>query len=322
MQKHWTNAGKKAEKTSEERPTAEKTENLTERAARKPLEKTAVNAAAEKRADLPEQTAGRQTAHAAGGMSTKEMAYAKGTVAERSAAKQTASSTERMSEELPEEASGKAADAAKSPSADAGVSALAHGLRLVHIIGQIEGHTLLPPQTKTTKYEHIVPQLVEMEQDAQVRGILLLLNTMGGDVEAGLAIAELIRSMQTPTLSLVLGGGHSIGVPLAVSARYSMIVPTACMTVHPLRTNGLFIASPQSFAYYLKMQERILRFIEENARISKEEIEALMNNKNQMADDVGTVLIGAQAVEAGLIDEVGGLHTALCRLEALCQENG
>ncbi|MEI3416255.1 MAG: ATP-dependent Clp protease proteolytic subunit [Christensenellaceae bacterium] len=125
-----------------------------------------------------------------------------------------------MSEELPEEASGKVTDAA-SPSADAGVSTLAHGLRLVHIIGQIEGHTLLPPQTKTTKYEHIVPQLVEMEQDAQVRGILLLLNTMGGDVEAGLAIAELIRSMQTPTLSLVLGGGHSIGVPLAVSARYS-----------------------------------------------------------------------------------------------------
>ena len=119
-----------------------------------------------------------------------------------------------------------------------------------------------------------------------------------------------------------LNGGHSIGVPLAVSARYSMIVPTACMTVHPLRTNGLFIASPQSFAYYLKMQERILRFIEENARISKEGVEALMNNKNQMADDVGTVLIGAQAVEAGLIDEVGGLHTALCRLEALCRENG
>ena len=197
-----------------------------------------------------------------------------------------------------------------------------HAIHCLTVIGQIEGHTLLPPQTKTTKYEHIVPQLVEMEQDAQVRGILLLLNTMGGDVEAGLAIAELIRSMQTPTLSLVLGGGHSIGVPLAVSARYSMIVPTACMTVHPLRTNGLFIASPQSFAYYLKMQERILRFIEENARISKEGVEALMNNKNQMADDVGTVLIGAQAVEAGLIDEVGGLHTALCRLEALCRENG
>ncbi len=281
MQKYWTDTEKKAEETTEGRSTAKETENLMGRARRKSPEEMSVKTATKREGDP----------------------------------------MERMSEELPEEASGKVTDAA-SPSADAGVSTLAHGLRLVHIIGQIEGHTLLPPQTKTTKYEHIVPQLVEMEQDAQVRGILLLLNTMGGDVEAGLAIAELIRSMQTPTLSLVLGGGHSIGVPLAVSARYSMIVPTACMTVHPLRTNGLFIASPQSFAYYLKMQERILRFIEENARISKEGVEALMNNKNQMADDVGTVLIGAQAVEAGLIDEVGGLHTALCRLEALCRENG
>ena len=281
MQKYWTDTEKKAEETTEGRSTAKETENLMGRARRKSPEEMSVKTATKREGDP----------------------------------------MERMSEELPEEASGKVTDAA-SPSADAGVSTLAHGLRLVHIIGQIEGHTLLPPQTKTTKYEHIVPQLVEMEQDAQVRGILLLLNTMGGDVEAGLAIAELIRSMKTPTLSLVLGGGHSIGVPLAVSARYSMIVPTACMTVHPLRTNGLFIASPQSFAYYLKMQERILRFIEENARISKEGVEALMNNKNQMADDVGTVLIGAQAVEAGLIDEVGGLHTALCRLEALCRENG
>ena len=281
MQKYWTDTEKKAEETTEGRSTAKETENLMGRARRKSPEEMSVKTATKREGDP----------------------------------------MERMSEELPEEASGKVTDAA-SPSADAGVSTLAHGLRLVHIIGQIEGHTLLPPQTKTTKYEHIVPQLVEMEQDAQVRGILLLLNTMGGDVEAGLAIAELIRSMQTPTLSLVLGGGHSIGVPLAVSARYSMIVPTACMTVHPLRTNGLLIASPQSFAYYLKMQERILRFIEENARISKEGVEALMNNKNQMADDVGTVLIGAQAVEAGLIDEVGGLHTALCRLEALCRENG
>lgn len=281
MQKYWTDTKKKAEETTEGRSTAKETENLMGRARRKSPEEMSVKTATKWEGDP----------------------------------------MERMSEELPEEASGKVTDAASS-SVDAGVSTLAHGLRLVHIIGQIEGHTLLPPQTKTTKYEHIVPQLVEMEQDAQVRGILLLLNTMGGDVEAGLAIAELIRSMQTPTLSLVLGGGHSIGVPLAVSARYSMIVPTACMTVHPLRTNGLFIASPQSFAYYLKMQERILRFIEENARISKEGVEALMNNKNQMADDVGTVLIGAQAVEAGLIDEVGGLHTALCRLEMLCRENG
>ena len=273
----------------------------------------------EKKAE--ETTEGRSTAKETENLMGRARRKLPEEMSVKTATKREGDPMERMSEELPEEASGKVTDAASS-SADAGVSTLAHGLRLVHIIGQIEGHTLLPPQTKTTKYEHIVPQLVEMEQDAQVRGILLLLNTMGGDVEAGLAIAELIRSMQTPTLSLVLGGGHSIGVPLAVSARYSMIVPTACMTVHPLRTNGLFIASPQSFAYYLKMQERILRFIEENARISKEGAEALMNNKNQMADDVGTVLIGAQAVEAGLIDEVGGLHTALCRLEALCRENG
>lgn len=273
----------------------------------------------EKKAE--ETTEGRSTAKETENLMGRARRKSPEEMSVKTATKREGDPMERMSEELSEEASGKVTDVA-SPSADAGVSTLAHGLRLVHIIGQIEGHTLLPPQTKTTKYEHIVPQLVEMEQDAQVRGILLLLNTMGGDVEAGLAIAELIRSMQTPTLSLVLGGGHSIGVPLAVSARYSMIVPTACMTVHPLRTNGLFIASPQSFAYYLKMQERILRFIEENARISKEGVEALMNNKNQMADDVGTVLIGAQAVEAGLIDEVGGLHTALCRLEALCRENG
>lgn len=205
---------------------------------------------------------------------------------------------ERMSEELPEEASGKVTDAA-SPSAEAGVSTLAHGLRLVHIIGQIEGHTLLPPQTKTTKYEHIVPAARRDGTRCAGARHPLVAQHDGRRCGGRLAIAELIRSMQTPTLSLVLGGGHSIGVPLAVSARYSMIVPTACMTVHPLRTNGLFIASPQSFAYYLKMQERILRFIEENARISKEGVEALMNNKNQMADDVGTVLIGAQAVEAG-----------------------
>lgn len=200
-----------------------------------------------------------------------------------------------------------------------GATKLEDGIRLINIIGQIEGHTLLPSQNKATKYEHLIPLLAEMEQDQAVKGILVILNTMGGDVEAGLAIAELIRSMSKPSVSLVLGGGHSIGVPLAVSSDYSFIVPTACMTVHPLRTNGLFITSPQSFEYYLKMQERILRFISENANISQEQIQALMNNKNQMADDIGTVLIGAQAVEAGIIDEVGGLSAALHKLGDLCR---
>lgn len=199
-----------------------------------------------------------------------------------------------------------------------GATKLEDGIRLINIIGQIEGHTLVPPQNKATKYEHLIPLLAEMEQDQTVKGILIILNTMGGDVEAGLAIAELIRSMSKPSVSLVLGGGHSIGVPLAVSSDYSFIVPTACMTVHPLRTNGLFITSPQSFEYYLKMQERILRFISENANISQEQIQALMNNKNQMADDIGTVLIGAQAVDVGIIDEVGGLAEALYKLRNLC----
>ena len=199
-----------------------------------------------------------------------------------------------------------------------GATKLEDGIRLINIIGQIEGHTLVPPQNKATKYEHLIPLLAEMEQDQAVKGILIILNTMGGDVEAGLAIAELIRSMSKPSVSLVLGGGHSIGVPLAVSSDYSFIVPTACMTVHPLRTNGLFITSPQSFEYYLKMQERILRFISENANISQEQIQALMNNKNQMADDIGTVLIGAQAVDVGIIDEVGGLAEALHKLRNLC----
>ena len=199
-----------------------------------------------------------------------------------------------------------------------GATKLEDGIRLINIIGQIEGHYILPAQNKTTKYEHVIPLLAEMEQDQAVKGILIILNTMGGDVEAGLAIAELIRSMSKPSVSLVLGGGHSIGVPLAVSSDYSFIVPTACMTVHPLRTNGLFITSPQSFEYYLKMQERILHFISENANISQEQIQALMNNKNQMADDIGTVLIGAQAVDVGIIDEVGGLAEALHKLRNLC----
>lgn len=192
-----------------------------------------------------------------------------------------------------------------------------NNIQIVSIIGQIEGHNVLGPQTKATKYEHIIPVLTDAEQDEEVKGILLILNTAGGDVEAGLALAELVRGMRKPSVSLVLGGGHSIGVPMAVSADYSFIAPTASMTIHPLRSNGLFITSQESFQYFLKMQERIINFIAENAKINTEQVQTLMNNKNQLADDIGTVLTGREAVQAGIIDEVGGLGDALEKLESM-----
>ena len=192
-----------------------------------------------------------------------------------------------------------------------------NNIQIVSIIGQIEGHNVLGPQTKATKYEHIIPVLTDAEQDEEVKGILLILNTAGGDVEAGLALAELVRGMRKPSVSLVLGGGHSIGVPMAVSADYSFIAPTASMTIHPLRSNGLFITSQESFQYFLKMQERIINFIAANAKINTEQVQTLMNNKNQLADDIGTVLTGREAVQAGIIDEVGGLGDALEKLESM-----
>ena len=192
-----------------------------------------------------------------------------------------------------------------------------NNIQIVSIIGQIEGHNVLGPQTKATKYEHIIPVLTDAEQDEEVKGILLIQNTAGGDVEAGLALAELVRGMRKPSVSLVLGGGHSIGVPMAVSADYSFIAPTASMTIHPLRSNGLFITSQESFQYFLKMQERIINFIAENAKINTEQVQTLMNNKNQLADDIGTVLTGREAVQAGIIDEVGGLGDALEKLESM-----
>ena len=192
-----------------------------------------------------------------------------------------------------------------------------NNIQIVSIIGQIEGHNVLGPQTKATKYEHIIPVLTDAEQDEEVKGILLILNTAGGDVEAGLALAELVRGMRKPSVSLVLGGGHSIGVPMAVSADYYFIAPTASMTIHPLRSNGLFITSQESFQYFLKMQERIINFIAENAKINTEQVQTLMNNKNQLADDIGTVLTGREAVQAGIIDEVGGLGDALEKLESM-----
>ena len=190
-----------------------------------------------------------------------------------------------------------------------------HGLiHCMTIIGQIEGHTTLPSQTKATKYDHMIPQLAAIEESPEIRGLLLLLNTIGGDVEAGLALAELIASMKTPTASLVLGGGHSIGVPLAVAAQRSFIVPSATMTIHPVRFSGLVVGAPQTFENFIRIQERIIRFITTNSRISDERLREFMLNTDELTTDVGTVLDGEKAVAEGLIDEVGGLSQALAWL--------
>lgn len=193
-------------------------------------------------------------------------------------------------------------------------------IHCINIIGQIEGHTALPPSSKTTKYEHILPQLVSVEEDTEIDGLLVLLNTVGGDVEAGLAIAEMIAGMSKPTVSLVLGGGHSIGVPLAVSTDYSFIASTATMTVHPLRLNGVVIGVMQTFEYFRKMQERITDFIIANSRISAGLFKSMMLETDEIANDVGTILFGAQAVECGLINEVGGLSDALGKLYSMIEK--
>lgn len=179
------------------------------------------------------------------------------------------------------------------------------------IVGQIEGHSNLPSDTKTTKYEHVIPKLVEVEQDESIDGLLIILNTVGGDVEAGLAIAEMIASMKKPTVSIVLGGGHSIGVPLAVSADKSFIVPSATMTVHPIRTGGLVIGVHQTFEYLSKVQEQICDFVHRHSNISAEDFLNIMLETENIANDVGTVLFGSEAVECGLIDAVGGLGDAI-----------
>ncbi len=188
------------------------------------------------------------------------------------------------------------------------------------IIGQIEGHMVLPPQNKTTKYEHVLPQLVAIEDDKKIDGLLLILNTVGGDVEAGLAIAEMISSMSKPTVSLVLGGGHSIGVPMAVSTNYSFIAPSATMTIHPLRLSGMIIGVPQTFEYFDRMQERVVEFVAKNSKISKDNFRKLMLKTGELANDVGTVLFGQEAVEHGIIDEVGGLASALKKLDSLIEQ--
>lgn len=183
------------------------------------------------------------------------------------------------------------------------------------IIGQIEGHYILPSQNKTTKYEHVIPQLVAIEESREIAGLLIILNTVGGDVEAGLAIAELLSTMRTPTASLVLGGGHSIGVPLAVSCERSFIVPSATMTVHPVRMNGTLLGVPQTLSYFEKMQDRIVNFVESNSNISADDFRRLMMKTGELVMDVGTVLEGQEAVDCGLIDCLGGLSDALDYLE-------
>ncbi|MDE6003831.1 MAG: ATP-dependent Clp protease proteolytic subunit [Oscillospiraceae bacterium] len=194
-----------------------------------------------------------------------------------------------------------------------------HLIHCLTVIGQVEGHYELSSQNKTTKYEHIIPALVAIEQDRSIEGLLILLNTVGGDVEAGLAIAELIAGMQTPTVSLVVGGGHSIGVPLSVSAKKSYIVPSASMTIHPVRMSGMMLGVPQSFSYISKIQDRIISFVTRNSHISEKQFRSLMTNTKELATDVGTVISGEQAVEMGLIDEMGGLSDAIASLYQLIE---
>ena len=184
-------------------------------------------------------------------------------------------------------------------------------IHCLSIIGQIEGHQILPEDVKTTKYEHVLPMLAAIEESPEITGLLILLNTVGGDVEAGLAIAELIAGMSTPTVSLVLGGGHSIGVPLAVAAKRSFIAPTASMTIHPVRINGLVIGAPQTYEYLAGMQERIVSFVTAHSRISRMDYTRLMSDTRKLANDVGTILSGEEAVRCGLIDQIGTLSGAL-----------
>ncbi|MCI8359732.1 MAG: peptidase S14 [Clostridiales bacterium] len=186
-----------------------------------------------------------------------------------------------------------------------------HQIHCLTIVGQVEGHYILPAQNKTTKYEHVIPQLVAIEEAPDIEGLIIILNTVGGDVEAGLAIAELIAGMKKPTVSLVLGGGHSIGVPLAVAAKKSFIAPSATMTIHPVRMSGLVLGVPQTMSYFDKMQERIVRFVSDNSGISTERFKQLMLNTGELVADVGTVLDGDAAVKEGLIDQLGGLSDVI-----------
>ena len=195
-----------------------------------------------------------------------------------------------------------------------------YNILLLDIIGEIEGHVSLPSDTKTTKYEHVLPKLAIIEDDEEIEGLLILLNTVGGDVEAGLAIAEMIDSLSIPTVSLVLGGGHSIGVPMAVSADYSFAVPSATMVIHPVRSNGMFIGVAQTYRNMEKIQDRITTFISEHSRASQKRLEELMLDTSQLVKDVGTMLEGKEAVKEGLLDEVGGIKEALAKLYEMIEK--
>ena len=196
-----------------------------------------------------------------------------------------------------------------------------HKVELLTIIGEVEGHESAPSHSKTTKYEHVLPKLAIIEDDEEIEGLLILLNTVGGDVEAGLAIAEMIASLSIPTVSLVLGGGHSIGVPMAVSADYSFVVPSATMVIHPVRSSGMFIGVAQTYRNMEKIQDRITTFISEHSRASQERLEELMLDTTQLVKDVGTMLEGKEAVQEGLIDEVGGIKEALAKLYEMIEKN-
>lgn len=192
-----------------------------------------------------------------------------------------------------------------------------HRIYMLTIIGEIEGHDCLPSSTKTTKYEHVLPRLAEIEDNQNIEGVLLLLNTVGGDVESGLAIAEMVASLSKPTVSLVLGGSHSIGVPLAVSTDYSFIVPSGTMVIHPVRMNGMVIGAQPTYDYFKQMQDRILNFISTHSGAKKERLEKLMMNTGMLTKDLGTILVGSDAVEEHLINEVGGIDAAFCKLHEL-----
>lgn len=199
-------------------------------------------------------------------------------------------------------------------------SAQQSNIHCLTIIGQIEGHMALPPKNKTTKYEHLIPQLIAIEQSEQIEGLLVMLNTVGGDVEAGLAIAEMISTLSKPTVTLIIGGGHSIGVPIAVSSDYSFIAESATMLIHPVRLNGLVIGVPQSFDYIEKIQERIVRFVTSHSGVSEDRFKELMFNRGDLTRDIGTSLNGDEAVKSGLINEIGGIDKALGKLNQLIEQ--
>lgn len=221
-----------------------------------------------------------------------------------------------------EEKQEKKAEIKETGSLDLDESRVHHRIKLITIIGEIEGHDAVSGSTKATKYEHLLPMLAEIEDSCEIDGLLILLNTLGGDVEAGLSIAEMIASLSKPTVSLVLGGSHSIGGPLAVAADYSFIVPSGTMIIHPVRSNGMFIGVEQSFRNMVKTQDRITAFLSKHSHMTQDQIEELMLNPTQLVKDVGTMLEGPEAVAVGLIDEVGGLKEALAKLHQMIDENG